>query len=67
MNSESEWYQGEVDENGVADGLGIYILPGELITIGHRIKDKLHGQMVTIYDDGMRKVGAFQHGKCEGK
>ena len=44
MNKDFEWYQGEVNaETGLPDGLGIYILPGELITFGHRLRDKLHG------------------------
>ena len=44
MNKDFEWYQGEINsDTGMPDGLGIYILPGELITFGHRMKDKLHG------------------------
>jgi len=51
------YYQGEVDAQGVPDGVGITIIPNESICFARYEKSLMNGPVTGFYYDGTKEVG----------
>ena len=65
-HTKSHWYQGEIDEQGQADGRGIELAGGS-IYIGHRKNGEQHGNITWIYHNGKKEVGTWKEDQRHGQ
>ena len=60
------YYQGEVDSKGRADGWGVLVGPGYTgVVVGYWKEHALHGQ-ATVYRDGDKWEGPYDNGARHG-
>ena len=63
---DGSWVQGEVDESDQIDGRCVKVVPGKSISFGHWCREKMHGEIITIWADGKRVIDQFDHGSRVG-